>query len=198
MIDRFPHNPSIIDWLLVFLGNPGRKYDNTRHNAGFLVGDEIARREKVKVARLRFQALWSPCGVGGKRTFLLKPQTFMNSSGDAVREAVAYYKTPPERILVVSDDVALPLGKLRIRKDGSAGGHNGLKSVIAALGTEEFPRLRVGVGAPEQSEREMIDWVLGKFQGEEAEIMAETVKRAADAVECIMREGIDMAMGKYN
>lgn len=190
--------PSPVGWLLAFLGNPGEKYGNTRHNAGFLVADAVERRTGAKLKRLRFHSLCALCVLGGQKALLIKPQTFMNRSGEAVGEAAAYYKLPAERVLVVSDDVALPLGKLRIRKGGSAGGHNGLKSVIAALGTEEFPRLRVGVGAPEHPEYEMIDWVLGRFQDRETEVMAETAQRAADALECILRDGLDRAMSRYN
>jgi len=192
------HKPSTIDWLLVFLGNPGKQYEGTRHNVGFMVADEITQRTGVKVNRLRFRALTAQCVLGGHKSLLLNPQTFMNLSGEAVKGAAGFYKISPERILVISDDVALPLGKLRIRKSGSAGGHNGLKSIISHLGTEAFPRLRVGIGSPEHPEHEMVDWVLGKLQGKDAEIMAETVNRAADAVECVLRDGLDMAMGKYN
>ena len=150
-------------WLLVCLGNPGREYEATRHNIGFMAADELARREGVKINKLRYRALTGEFRAGGQRVLALKPQTYMNLSGESVKLAGGFYKIPPERVLVISDDVALPLGKLRIRAGGSAGGHNGLKNIIAHLGTDQFPRVRVGVGAPAHPDHEMIDWVIGRF-----------------------------------
>ena len=135
-----------VDWLLVCLGNPGDQYENTRHNAGFMVADELADRLNVPVQRLKFRALTNTVTLGGRKVLLMKPMTYMNLSGEAVHEAASFYKIPPERVLVVSDEVALPPGKIRVRKNGSAGGHNGLKNIIAHLGTDQFPRVRVGVG----------------------------------------------------
>ena len=137
-----------ISWLLVCLGNPGREYANTRHNIGFLAADALEKRCGVKINKLKYRALTGEVRLGGQRVLVLKPQTYMNLSGEAVKLAGGFYKIPPEHVLVISDDVALPLGKLRIRAGGSAGGHNGLKNIIAHLGTDQFPRIRVGVGAP--------------------------------------------------
>ena len=187
-----------IQWLLVCLGNPGKEYENTRHNIGFMAADELARREGVKVNKLRYRALTGEVRAGGQRVLVLKPQTYMNLSGEAVKLAGGFYKIPPDHVLVVSDDVALPLGKLRIRAGGSAGGHNGLKNIIAHLGTEQFPRIRVGVGAPEHPEFEMIDWVIWKFSQQERKLADEAVKRAVDAALCVMEQGIQEAQNRFN
>ena len=186
------------EWLLVCLGNPGTQYDNTRHNVGFMVADELAERLKVPVQRLKFRALTNTVTIGGQKVLLMKPVTYMNLSGESVHESVSFYKIPPPRVLVVSDDVALPPGKLRIRKNGSAGGHNGLKSLIQHLGTDQFPRVRIGVGEKPHPDYDMADWVLGKFQGEDKKAVEAAVKRAADAVECLIREGPDRAMSQFN
>lgn len=187
-----------VSWLVVFLGNPGLKYEGTRHNAGFMTGDAMAKAQGVSLNRARFQALTATCVIGGESVLLMKPQTFMNLSGEAAAQAARFYKIPPEHVLVVSDETALPIGKLRVRTKGSAGGHNGLKSVIACLGTENFPRVRIGVGAPPHPEYDMADWVLSSFKNEDAEQMAEAVKRAAEAVECYITQGADRAMNRYN
>ncbi len=184
--------------MLVFLGNPGTKYDGTRHNVGWSVGDVIAERCGTPIRRLKNRALTARCTLGGREVLLVKPQTYMNLSGEAVQPAAAFYKVPPERVLVVSDDVSLPLGRLRIRASGSAGGHNGLKSIISRLGTEAFPRVKVGVGAPPNPDYDLADWVLSGFHGQDAEVIAETTERAADALESILSEGIDRAMSKFN
>ena len=184
-----------VEWLLVCLGNPGDPYENTRHNVGFQVADEIAARKDVPVQRLKFRALTNTVELGGAKVLLMKPVTYMNLSGEAAREAAAFYKVPPERVLVVSDDVALPPGRLRIRKGGSAGGHNGLKNLIQHLGTDQFPRIRVGVGEKPHPDYDMADWVLGKLQGEDKKAVDAAVKRAA---ECLIREGPDRAMSRYN
>ena len=187
-----------VDWLLVCLGNPGDQYENTRHNAGFMVADELAERHNIPVQRLKFRALTNTVTIGDEKVLLMKPVTYMNLSGEAVHEAAAFYKIPPEHILVVSDEVALAPGKLRVRRSGSAGGHNGLKNIIAHLGTDQFPRIRVGVGQKPHPDYDMADWVLGKFQGEDKKAVVAAVKRAADAAECLIREGVDKAMNKYN
>ena len=185
-------------WLAVFLGNPGSKYEDSRHNVGFQVGDTLAKSQGVKIDRLRFKALTGQTAIGGQTVLLMKPQTFMNLSGEAVGEAARFYKIPADHVLVVSDDVSLPVGKLRIRTKGSAGGHNGLKNIIAHLGTEEFPRIKVGVGAPAHPEYEMVDWVLGRFHGEDAKHMAEAYVRAAQAVETYITRGPEAAMNEFN
>ena len=187
-----------VSWLIVGLGNPGGQYDNTRHNAGFAVADELARRGGFDLRRVKFKALTASAAIGGQGALVMKPTTYMNLSGEAVGEAARFYKLAPDHVLVISDDVDLPLGKLRLRTGGSAGGHNGLKSIIQHLGTDQFPRLKVGVGGKPHPDYDMADWVLGKFQGEDKKLMDETVKRAADAVECLLKDGPQRAMNQFN
>ncbi|RKI71817.1 aminoacyl-tRNA hydrolase [bacterium 1xD42-67] len=187
-----------VSWLLVCLGNPGDKYEGTRHNVGFMVADEVAERRNAPIQRLRFKALTNILTIAGEKVLVMEPITYMNLSGEAVRPAADFYKIPPDHVLVVSDDTALPVGRLRIRTKGSAGGHNGLKSIIQHLGTDQFPRLRVGVGEKPHPDYDMADWVLGKFTGEDKKTITAAVKRAADAIECILAEGIDRGMGKFN
>ena len=194
----FSNRTGSASWMLVCLGNPGEKYENTRHNVGYMVGDEIAERQNVPIQKLKFKALTNLVTISGEKVLVLKPITYMNLSGEAVRPAADFYKIPPERILVISDDTALPVGRLRIRKSGSAGGHNGLKNIIQHLGTDQFPRLRVGVGEKPHPDYDMADWVLGKFVGEDKKAIDAAVKRAADAVECILKEGLDRGMSKFN
>lgn len=194
----FQRNSGPVDWLVVGLGNPGDKYENTRHNAGFMVIDALADRKNIPVQRLKHRALTNSAQVGGRRVLLMKPVTYMNLSGEAVADAARFYKIPPERVLVISDEVALPLGKLRLRKSGSAGGHNGLKNIIQHLGTDQFPRLRVGVGDKPHPDYDMIDWVMSKFQGEDKKAMDAAVDRAAEAVEVLLSEGFDKAMSRFN
>lgn len=191
-------NQGGIQWLLVCLGNPGKQYENTRHNIGFMAADELERREGVKVNKLRYRALTGEMRLGNQRVLVMKPQTYMNLSGEAVKLAGAFYKIPPERVLVISDDVSLPLGKLRIRGNGSAGGHNGLKNIIAHLGTDAFPRIKVGVGAPQHPEHEMVDWVIGNFAPAEKKVVADAVGRALDAALCLMEKGVSEAQNRYN
>ena len=190
--------PGGISWLIVFLGNPGLKYDGTRHNAGFMAGDAMAKQLGVSINKLRFKALTAQCSIGGESVLLMKPQTYMNLSGEAVGEAARFYKIAPAHIIVVSDEMALPIGKLRIRTKGSAGGHNGLKNIIAHLGTEEFPRIRLGVGAPPHPDYDVKDWVLASFKNQDAEDMARAAEHAAAAAVCYICEGPERAMNKFN
>lgn len=190
--------PGGVTWMIVFLGNPGLKYEGTRHNAGFMAADAMAKAKGVAINRLRFHALTAQCVIGGENVLLMKPQTYMNLSGEAVGEAARFYKIPSEHIIVVSDEMALPIGKLRIRTKGSAGGHNGLKNIIAHLSTENFPRIRLGVGAPPHAEYDVKDWVLSTFKNQDAEDMAKAAARAAEAAECYIAEGADRAMNKFN
>ena len=189
--------PSGIDWIVVFLGNPGLKYGMTRHNAGFLTADAFAKKRDVSIDRSRHHALTGTCEVGGSKVLLMKPQTFMNLSGDAASDAMRFYKIPPERLLVVSDDVNLDLGRIRIRPSGSAGGHNGLKDIIAKCGGENFPRVRLGVGKVPPG-WQMADWVLSVFRNEDAEVILQTARRAADAVETLILRGTEAAMNQFN
>ena len=185
-------------WIVAFLGNPGLKYEGTRHNAGFMTADALCARKKFAINKLRFRALTAQVELGGEKVLLMKPQTYMNLSGEAISQAARFYKIPSEHVLVVSDEVSLPVGKLRIRVKGSAGGHNGLKNIIALLGTENFPRIRLGVGAPPHPEYEMMDWVLSAFQNQDAEDIRKAAERASEAVECYIEKGPDRAMNLFN
>ena len=186
------------EWLLVCLGNYGREYENTRHNIGFMTAERLIDKRNLRCNRLRFRALTEVIEFGGANVLLMMPQTYMNLSGDAIVQAANFYKVPPERVIVVSDETALPIGRLRIRRGGSAGGHNGLKSVIARLGTDQFPRIRLGVGDKPHPDYDMADWVLSAFKGQDAADMELVAKKAADAVECYITEGADRAMNKFN
>ena len=191
-------NSGGVSWLVVFLGNPGPRYEGTRHNAGFMAGDALAKAKGAAINRARFRALTGTLEIGGEKVMLMKPQTYMNLSGDAVSQAVKFYKIPPEHVIVVSDEVSLPIGKLRVRAKGSAGGHNGLKSIISCLGTDQFPRIRIGVGAPPHPDYDMADWVLSAFKNQDTLDMAKAAERAAEAVECYIRNGPERTMNLYN
>lgn len=186
------------EWIVAFLGNPGLKYNGTRHNAGFMAADAMEKKLGVRINKMRFKALTQTVDIGSHKVLLMKPQTYMNLSGDAIAQAAKFYKVPPERVIVVSDETALPIGKLRIRRGGSAGGHNGLKSIIARLGTDQFPRIRLGVGAPPHPDYDMADWVLAAFKGQDAADMEAVAEKAAGAVACYITEGADKAMNKFN
>ena len=194
----FLKKTSGVDWLIVGLGNPGDQYENTRHNVGWRALDELAETAHVPVQKLKYKALTNTCTVGGAKVLLMKPVTFMNLSGEAVGEAARFFKIPAERVLVLSDDVSLPVGRLRIRKSGSAGGHNGLKSIIQHLGTDAFPRIKIGVGGKPHPDYDMADWVLGKFPPEDKKVIDEMVQKAAQAAAYYIEEGPDKAMGKFN
>ena len=189
---------SSLDWIVVFLGNPGDKYENTRHNVGFMTADALGEKLNKPIQRLKFKALTNVVEYGGCRVLLMKPTTYMNLSGEAVREACMFYKLPPERVLVVSDDVSLPVGKIRLRRNGTAGGHNGLRSIIGQLHSDQFPRLKIGVGAKPHPDYDMADWVLGRFSKEDRKAIDAAIDRALDALECLFTQGIDMAMSRYN
>ena len=194
----FEKSGGAVDWLIVGLGNPGEKYENTRHNVGFLTVDELAERARVPVQKLKHRALTNTLEVGGVKVLLMKPQTYMNNSGEAVAPAAKFYKVPPEHILVVSDEIHLQPGRLRIRTKGSAGGHNGLKSIIAGLGTDVFPRIRIGVGAPPHPDYDMPDWVLGTPHGDDQIAVNDAAARAAEACAVYIRDGADRAMSRFN
>ena len=185
-------------YIITGLGNPGLAYRKTRHNAGFLTADEVEKLLNVRIDRLRFRALTATTEIGGERVLLMKPQTFMNLSGEAVGQAVRFYKIPPEHVLVVSDEVSLPVGSIRIRLKGSAGGHNGLKNIIAHLGTDAFPRIRLGVGSAPHPGYDMADWVLGTFRNEDAETIRSAAQTAAKACVCFIEKGPDKAMTQFN
>lgn len=187
-----------VDWLLVCLGNYGQKYENTRHNIGFLAAERLIEKNDLKCNRLRFKALTEVIDFGGAKVLLMMPQTYMNLSGEAAGEAARFYKVPPEHVLVISDDVSLPLGKLRVRGGGSAGGHNGLKNIIAHLGTDQFPRVKVGVGAPPNPEYDMVDWVTSGFTKEERKVIDAALDRALDAAACVIEKGVTEAQNRFN
>ena len=187
-----------IQWLIVGLGNPGEKYARTRHNLGFLALDLLAERQKLKINRIKYKALVAETEFGGARCLLMKPQTYMNLSGEAVREAAQFYKIPADHVLVIYDDVSLPVGKLRVRPSGSAGGHNGIKNIIAHLGTQDFPRVKIGTGAPAGGGAEMVDWVIGVPSQAERKILVESFETAIKAAEDIIENGCQKAMNDYN
>ena len=187
-----------IDWLVVGLGNPGKKYENNRHNTGFRVMDALCSRHSVRCDRSKFHALTGEAVLGGHRCLLMKPQTFMNASGDAVAEAADFYKIPPEHVLVIFDDISLPVGALRIRPKGSAGGQNGVKSIITMMGSEQFPRIKVGVGAKPHPDYDLADWVLSNVTEEELPAMNDAVERAVLAVSELIANGVPAATQKYN
>ena len=185
-------------WMLVGLGNPGSKYARSRHNTGFRAIDALCERQRCRCDRLRLRALTGFCELGGEKVLLVKPMTYMNLSGQAVRPLADYYKIPPEHILVIFDDVSLPVGKLRVRPDGSAGGHNGIKSLIAELGSQSFPRIKIGVGEKPHPDYDLADWVLSAFSPQEEKALAPTIERALLAAEAVIAEGTTQAMNRFN
>ena len=185
-------------WLLVGLGNPGAKYESTRHNMGFLAVDKLAELEHFKFSKLRFKAWTAAAELGGEKVLVMKPQTYMNLSGESVGQAARFYKIPPEHVLVISDDISLPIGKLRIRGSGSAGGHNGLKNIIQHLGSDRFPRIKVGVGMPDNADYDIADWVTGRPMGDEQKPLMEALDKAVAAVPVLIRDGVDKAQNKFN
>lgn len=187
-----------VSWLLVFLGNPGAKYEKTRHNVGFMTGDALAQKLNVKIDRVKYKALIHQADIDGEPVLLMKPQTYMNLSGSAVKEAMDFYKIPLDHVVVVSDDVTLPVGKLRVRRSGSAGGHNGLKDIIAKCGGDGFPRVKIGVGEKPHPDYDMADWVLSSFKGDDAKTIDTACEKAADAVTAVIKHGVDKAMNLYN
>jgi len=184
-------------YLIAGLGNPGREYENTRHNAGFMVLDRLAELLGVEVAGRKFLGFVGNGVIGGERVLLLKPQTYMNLSGDSIRAAADFYKLPPEQIIVIYDDISLDVGSIRVRAKGSAGGHNGMKSIIARLGTDGYPRVRVGVG-DKPPRMDLADYVLSHFTKGEQELLEPAVRDAADAVRLMIGDGIQTAMNRYN
>lgn len=189
---------SAYDFLVVGLGNPGAKYETTRHNAGFLCISELENREGVKVKKLKFHSLTGDTVICGKKVLLMKPQTMMNNSGVAVGECAKFYKIPPENIIVIFDDISLEPGKIRIRRKGSAGGHNGIKSIIAHLGSENFPRIKIGVGKKPHPDYDLADWVLGNFPKSDVPLMRNATENACEALEYMLKGDIDKAMSDFN
>lgn len=191
-------SPGPVDFMIVGLGNPGKQYENTRHNAGFLAVDTIAQKHHTDIKRIKFKGLVGECSLGGKKALLLKPSTFMNLSGQSVREAMQFYKLPPEKVLVIFDDINLEPGKLRIRRKGSDGGHNGMKNIIYLSGSDQFPRIKLGVGKKPHPDYNLADWVLSRFTEKEHKDLATALENAAAAAELIAKGDMDRAMNLYN
>lgn len=186
------------DYMIVGLGNPGKQYETTRHNAGFICLDLLSEKHGIKVNKLKFKALTGDGRINGVRCLLLKPQTYMNLSGEAVKEAADFYKIPPEKIIVICDDISLEPGKIRIRRKGSAGGQNGLKNIILHLKGDNFPRIKVGIGAKPNPEYDLADWVLSHFSKDEAKLIKEAAEKVIGATEYMVKDNIDKAMSDYN
>ena len=186
------------DWLVVGLGNPGENYARTRHNAGFRAVDRLAAALQVKVDRAKFRGLTAQAVWQGQKLLLLKPQTFMNTSGLSVMDAARFYKLPPERVIVIFDDISLPVGRLRVRADGSAGGHNGIKSIIGALNSQSFPRVKIGVGQKPHPDYDLADWVLSNFTREEEAHVERAAQAAAQAALEVVAGGVSAAAAKFN
>ncbi|MBO5078706.1 MAG: aminoacyl-tRNA hydrolase [Oscillospiraceae bacterium] len=185
-------------WLIVGLGNPGKEYAATKHNCGFRAIDLIAETLNCKIDKGKFQGLYGQTTYNGTKLYLLKPQTFMNLSGRSVLQLSSYFGIPPQRIIVLFDDISLEPGRIRIRADGSAGGHNGIKSIIAEIGSQDFPRVKIGVGAKPHKDADLADWVLSGFSANEEKAMAVSLKNAADSALCIIEKGVSEAANRFN
>lgn len=185
-------------WLIVGLGNPGKEYEHTRHNAGYRAIDKLADSLSCKIDKAKFQGLYGQTQVNGQKVFLLKPLTFMNLSGRSVLQLSAYFNIPPQRIIVLFDDISLEPGRLRIRADGSAGGHNGIKSIIAEIGSQAFPRIKIGVGAKPHPDFDLADWVLSAFSAQEEKALAVSLDNAAQAALVLMEKGVPEAANRFN
>lgn len=197
-LNKKPAPQGEVAYIIAGLGNPGTEYENTRHNAGFMAIDTLAEDLKEDVKRLKFKSLYCDTVIEGKRCILLKPTTFMNNSGEAVREAMEFYKLSPEKLIVLYDDITLPVGNLRIRTKGSAGGHNGMKSIIYLIDSDNFTRVRIGIGEKPHPDFPLADWVLSRFKKEEGEALELSLTNAAAAIKLIVAGDINKAMNKYN
>ena len=186
------------DWMIVGLGNPGKEYEKTRHNVGFRSVEIMAGQLKTRIDKVKFKALTRMVNHQGKKILLVEPQTYMNASGAAVSALATYYKVKPDHILVIFDDISLPVGRIRIRRDGSAGGHNGIKSIIQSLGTDQFPRVKVGVGAKPHPDYDLADWVLSKFSAQEEKALQPALENAAAAALLLLEQGVEKAASAYN
>ena len=183
-------------YIIAGLGNPGKQYENTKHNVGFLTIDVLAEKLGIRVSKIKHKALTGEDFISGEKVILVKPQTYMNLSGESIREILSFYKADPERLVVIYDDIDLPMGSLRIRKKGSAGTHNGMKSIIYQIVSEDFPRVRIGIGGERKGD--LADYVISGFRKEDRKTVEDSILRAADAVICTVEKGIDIAMGEYN
>lgn len=185
-------------WLIVGLGNPGKEYERSRHNCGFRAIDALADKLGCKIDKGKFQGLYGQTNYGGKKLYLLKPLTYMNLSGRSVLQLSSYFNIPPQRIIVLFDDISLVPGRLRIRADGSAGGHNGIKSIIQELGSQDFPRVKIGVGAKPTPEYDLADWVLSSFSAQDEKALSVSLENAADAALAIIDHGVPEAANRFN
>lgn len=198
-IEKKSENPvGNVTHLVVGLGNPGDKYARTRHNVGFMALEYLSEKLGVKITKSKFKALIADSEVSGKRVLLMKPQTFMNNSGEAVKEAVEFYKIPHENVIVIYDDISLAPGKMRIRQKGSDGGHNGIKSIIYHLNSNEFPRIKIGVGAKPNPEYDLADWVLGNITKDDMEVTGKCIENTYPALSLMIEGKTEQAMGMYN
>lgn len=202
MFNRFRSNNSASvgtpEFIVVGLGNPEKKYTLTRHNSGFLCVDELAEKYSIDIKKLKFKSLCADAVIDGHRCIILKPQTYMNNSGEAIIECAKFYKIPPEKIIVIFDDISLDVGQMRIRRKGSAGSHNGIKSIVNHLGSTEFPRIKIGVGKKPHPEYDLAAWVLGEFSKDDQKNLKPVLNNAVDAISLIMNGEIDKAMNLYN
>lgn len=186
------------EFLIVGLGNPGAKYEYTRHNVGFMAADRLSVEEGFKINKIKHKSVLGEVNLGSHRCVVIKPQTFMNNSGEAVREAASFYKIPPEKIIVIFDDISLPCGKIRLRRKGSDGGHNGMKSIIYHLRSDAFPRIKIGIGAKPHPDYDLADWVLSTFKKDEMTSLQEAIINACEAIRLITNNQTDLAMNKFN
>ena len=189
---------SSVEYLVVGLGNPDRKYENTRHNAGWLALDYIAEKFSCNVNKIKYKSFIGECNIGGKKVMLMKPTTYMNNSGQAVVEAMNFYKIPPENVIVILDDISLDVGKMRIRSKGSDGGQKGMRSIIYLSGSDKFPRIKIGIGSKPNPQWDLADWVLSKFTNDEGKLLEKMFENATQAVELITDGKIDRAMNLFN
>ncbi len=196
--ERAPEPTGAVEFIICGLGNPGIDYEDTRHNIGFMTVDTLCEKYKLSCKKLKFKSLTCDAMIGGKRCLIMKPTTYMNNSGQAVTEAMNFYKIPPERTIVIFDDISLDVGKLRIRRKGSHGGHNGMKSIIYLSGHDTFPRIKMGVGAKPHPDYNLADWVLGHFKKEDGEKLTECMNNAVVSIELIVADKTDQAMNRYN
>lgn len=196
--NKEPAPSGAVEYIIAGLGNPGTEYENTRHNIGFMTIDTLCEKYKVSCKKLKFKSLTCDVMISGKRCLIMKPSTFMNKSGEAVTEAMSFYKIPPERTIIVYDDISLEPGKMRIRRKGSDGGHNGIKNIIYLSGSDMFPRIKMGVGAKPHPDYDLADWVLGHFKKEDGEKLEQCFQNAVSALELMVEGKTDMAMNKFN
>ena len=187
-----------IEYIIVGLGNPGKQYENTRHNAGFMAIERLAEKENCKINKIRFKSTTGECTINGHRCLLMKPSTFMNLSGQAVVEAMNFYKIPPENVIIMFDDISLDVGRIRIRRNGSDGGQNGMKNIIYLSGSDKFPRVKIGIGKKPHPDYDLKDWVLSRFSKEDMKTLNEVLDNAAESAALIVQDKTDLAMQKFN